>query len=229
MKVKEVMTKDVLTIGPEAPLRDVAALLVERGISGLPVCDEQRRVLGVVSEGDILYKEQVQSTSRGGPLSWLVDASSFESAVKAQARTAGDTMTAPAVTIAPERTVAEAARLMLERSVNRLPVVKGEELVGIVTRADLVRAFSRPDSEIEREIVEDVIRRTLWIDPDNVELRVEHGAVTLGGRMQAKSDAQLLERFVSRVPGVVSVASELTWEHDDSGRNANRAMTRARV
>jgi CBS domain-containing protein len=229
VKIHEVMTKDVLTIGPEAPLRDVAALLVEKGVSGLPVCDEQRRVVGVVSEGDILFKEQGEQPRSGGPLAWLVDATSYDSAVKAQARTAGETMSAPAVTIGPDRTVAEAARMMLEQGVNRLPVVKGDQLVGIVTRADLVRAFSRPDTEIAREIIDDVMRKTLWLEPAAVALAVSRGVVTLSGRLHGRSDAQLLERFVARVPGVIEVNADLTWEHDDTNRKTMKTVGTARL
>lgn len=224
MKVKDVMTRDVLTIGPEASVRDVAAVLVEHGISGLPVCDEQRRVMGVISEGDILFKEHKPTERRRRPLFWLVDGTTPKSILKARARTAGEAMTAPAVTIAPFRSVEEAARVMVDEGVNRLPVVRGDELVGIVTRADLVRAFSRPDQEIERDIRKDVIERNLWLEPGTVELEVERGQVKLAGTLHAKSDANLLERLTQRVPGVVSVQSALTWDVDDTGRKALRPL-----
>jgi CBS-domain-containing membrane protein len=224
MKVQDIMTREVLTIGPEASIRDVAAVLVEHGISGLPVCDEQRRVIGVLSEGDILFKEHDPTVRRGGPLSWLVEGTSRKSIVKARAQTAREAMTAPAVTISPYRGVQEAARLMVEHGVNRLPVVRGDELVGIVTRADLVRAFTRPDKEIEGEIREDVIERNLWLEPGTVKLEVERGHVKLAGKLHAKSDAKLLERLTTRVTGVVSVESALTWNVDDTGRKAMRAI-----
>jgi CBS domain-containing protein len=104
---------------------------------------------------------------------------------------------------------------MLERRVNRLPVLAGERLVGIVTRADLVRAFKRPDEEIAREIVDDAIGESLWVSRDDVTVDVKDGEVTLRGEVQARTDAQLLVRFVSMVPGVVGVSSELTWRTDD--------------
>ena len=224
MKVQDIMTREVLTIGPEASVRDVAAILVEHGISGLPVCDEQRRVTGVVSEGDILFKEHDPTEHRRRPLSWLVDGTTPKSILKARAQTAREAMTAPAVTISPYRSVQEAARVMVEQGVNRLPVVRGDELVGIVTRADLVRAFTRPDKEIERDIREDVIERNLWLEPGTVEVGVERGHVELAGMLHAKSDARLLERLTTRVTGVVSVESALTWTVDDTGRGATRAI-----
>jgi CBS domain-containing protein len=118
-------------------------------------------------------------------------------------------MTSPAIVIAPQRPVAEAARVMVERKVNRLPVVDDLGLVGIVTRADLVRAYVRPDEELEREIRDDVAGRALAIDPNELEITVEQGAVTLAGEVERPVDAELLERFTEAVPGVVSVHSEL--------------------
>lgn len=224
MKVQEIMTGDVLTIGPEAPLKDVARILVEHRVSGIPVCDIERHVLGVVSEGDILYKAQVREERGGGPLAWLLDTGSAAATAKAAARTVSEAMTAPAITISPFRSVDEAARLMTEHGVNRLPVVANGELVGIVTRADLVRAFTRDDEAIRDEIVEELLERTLWLEPGSVEVAVVSGHVRLAGRLQARSDAGLLERLVARVAGVVAVESELGWVVDDSTRRGRRAM-----
>jgi CBS domain-containing protein len=101
---------------------------------------------------------------------------------------------------------------MLDRSVNRLPVVDAHgKLVGIVTRADLVRAFVRADKEIEREILDDVIVRTLWRSPESFRVSVERGEVTLEGRVADADSAQMLRLFVERVPGVVGVRSHITW------------------
>ena len=99
--------------------------------------------------------------------------------------------------------------MMIEEGVNRLPVVDDEErLIGIVTRADLVRAFVRSDAEIEQEIREDVIRRTLWLEPDTIQVEVADGEVRLSGEVETKTDAELIPTFVQRVPGVVSRALE---------------------
>ena len=125
--------------------------------------------------------------------------------LKLAARTAGESMSAPAVTIGRRRPLTEAANRMIDEAVNRLPVVDDEgKLIGIVTRADLVRAFVRSDEEVEREIRDDVIRRTLWIAPDSIEVKVEGGEVRLAGQVETKADAELLPAFVQRVPGVVS-------------------------
>jgi CBS domain-containing protein len=218
MKVKDLMTTGVRTVTPGTPLKEVAAILAEEGISGLPVCDDEGRVIGVVSEADILYKEQARRQRRSGPLGWFAEGQGFDAALKGAARTAGETMSEPPITIGPERAVAEAARLMIERNVNRLPVVRGEELVGIVTRADLVRAFTRSDGEIREEIREEVLKRALWIDPSAIGVEVADGEVTLTGQLEGRSDVQLLLTLVGRVPGVVTVHSEVGWRVDDTRR-----------
>lgn len=205
MKVREIMSADVVTIGPEAGIRDVARLLVDAGVSGLPVCGPQRELLGVVSEGDIVLKE-------GGarPKRRRILGRADRAGRKARATTAREAMTSPVVTISPYASVAEAARRMSDSGVKRLPVVKDGALVGIVSRADLVRAFVRSDDEIRREIREDVLRRTLWLEvPEAVEVDVESGVVKLVGRVESQLDADLLPRLVAGVPGVVAVQSRV--------------------
>lgn len=228
MKVQEIMTRDVLTIGPEADLRDIARIFVENGISGLPVCGAQREVLGIVSEGDILIKERGPIDEERRFRSRLRRAGATE-AKKARAIKVQDAMSAPAITVAPYASVAEAARLMTEHGINRLPVLRGDELVGIVTRTDLVRAFVRPDEAIRREIKDDVLRRTLWLEaPEAIRVEVERGAVQLSGHLEWCSEAILLERLVARVPGVVSLRSTLSWTNDDTTRKEKRELRRAR-
>lgn len=209
MKVKDVMTTGVVSVKPGTSLKRAAEMLVEARVSGLPVVDDEGAVVGVFSEGDVLVKEAGDRGTRGGLLSWLFEASFTDVAAKLAARTVGEAMSAPPLTIGPERPLHEAATRMIESSVNRLPVVADGKLVGIVTRADLVRAFARSDADIEREIVEEIIRRTLWIAPDAVQVSVEGGEVTLRGRVETQTDAELLPVFVERVAGVVSVRSEL--------------------
>jgi CBS domain-containing protein len=210
MKVTDIMTRDVVTVAPGTSIKAVARLLVDRRISGVPVVDEDGTVLGVVSEGDILVKEH----EGHGPASLLGHLLDWDEAerLKHTARDAADAMTSPAVTIRPARPVHEAAGKMLDRGVNRLPVVDDNgRLVGIVTRADLVRAFVRSDHEIEREIRDDVLVRVLWASPDRFAIKVDSGEVTIEGRMADAESEQLLRRLVERVPGVVQVRSRITW------------------
>lgn len=215
--VAEVMTRDVITVGPDMPLKEAATVIAERGVSGVPVCEEDGTVVGVLSESDLLVK-QSGARPRGGLFSLLAESREPADLVKAHAHTAGRAMTAPAITIAPDATVTEAARLMSERNLNRLPVVDAGRLVGIVTRADLVRAFVRSDAEIEEEIRRDVLERTLWAEAGQVELEVRRGTVTLRGALPRRSEVELLERLVRRVPGVITVASSVAWGVDDLTR-----------
>jgi CBS domain-containing protein len=211
MKVRDVMTTEVIAVAPDASLKEVAQQLSRHGISGVPVTDEKRRVVGVVSETEIVRAE-VGDGREPGLLGRMLLGLRLP---KLDGRTAGEAMTSPPINVSPEVDLADAARLMTERRVNRLPVVAGDgTLMGIVTRADLVRAFVRSDEEIERELREDVVLDTLWIDPADLWISVQGGEVRLAGKVDTKADAQLLEHFASRVPGVVSVHSTLRWRID---------------
>ena len=209
MRVRDVMTHDVATVAPDTDLRDLAALLVERRISGVPVV-ENGRVLGVVSERDILFKERPSEGLSRGVLARLMDEGDLT--LKIDARTAREAMTSPPLTIGPSRGVAEAAATMLDENVSRLPVVDHGRLVGIVTQHDLVRAFARSDDEIRREINTDPLVRSCWQRPGDYHVAVEKGVVTLSGKVGNKAQARLIEAFVDRVPGVVGITSRLHWE-----------------
>jgi CBS domain-containing protein len=207
MRVRELMTPDVVTVSPDVSVRAAALLLVEHGISGVPVVDADARVLGVLSETDIVQKE-AGSQRPGGLFHWL-DVESGEIRAKVEARTAGEAMSSPAVTIEAERTINAAASLMLEKGCKRLPVLENGRLVGIVSRSDLVRAFVRSDDEIEQEIREGVALGTFAVAPEALLVKSVNGEVTLGGEVETPEMAQLLVEFVARVPGVVSVRSHV--------------------
>ena len=220
VRVGEVMTRDVVSVTPDTPLKDVAAALVERGVSGLPVCDADGAVVGVLSEADLLVKQGGAPERSGGLFAWLVDTASAPDLAKLRAHTAGEAMTAPAITVESGAPVSEAARTMVSLGVNRLPVVEDGRLVGIVTRADLVRLFTRSDEEIARDIRQDVVKR-LWIAPERIEVEVEQGEVVLRGEAETEAEAELLLKLIPLVAGVVGVRSELSWAVDRSG-NASR-------
>ena len=220
VRVGDVMTRDVVSVTPDTPLKDVAAAIVERGISGLPVCDADGAVVGVLSEADLLVKQGGSPERSGGLFAWLVETASAPDLAKLRAHTAGEAMTSPAVTVETASPVSEAARTMVSLGVNRLPVVEDGRLVGIVTRADLVRLFTRSDEEIARDIRQDVVKR-LWIAPERIEVDVEQGEVVLRGEVDTEVEAGLLEKRIPLVAGVVGVRSELSWAVDRSG-NSNR-------
>lgn len=221
VRIADVMTRDVVSVTPDTPLKDVAAVLVDRGISGLPVCDGDGTVVGVLSEADLLVKQGGSPERSGGLFTWLVDAAAAPDLAKLRAHSAGDAMTAPAVTVEADGPVSEAARTMVSLGVNRLPVVEDGRLVGIVTRADLVRLFTRSDDEIARDIQQDVIRR-LWIAPERIEVEVEQGEVVLRGEVDTEVEVDMLLKRIPLVAGVVGVRSELSWAVDRSGNSSRR-------
>lgn len=221
MKVKDVMTEPVFTVTPDIPLKVAATRMLEYGISGMPVVNHDR-VVGVVSETDVLFKER-SAPDREGLVDWLLHYGDDPPAAKLTARTVGEAMTSPAVTIGPGKSVADAAELLLDLGIDRLPVVEAEELVGIVTRADLVRAFVRDDDEVYQEITDGVILKTVWVDPTQVTVSVEEGRVTLRGFVDSAGEAEQIRRLVDRVPGVVDVESTLTWP--EGARNDARGRT----
>jgi CBS domain-containing protein len=218
MTVGDVMTTTVVSVRAWTPLKEVAQLLIDRRISGLPVVDDDGALLGVVSEADFLMKEQGAQAIRHRPLARFFGESraSRSNLAKIGALTAGEAMTSPALTIAPGRHISEAAALMTARGVNRLPVVDDGRLVGIVSRADLVRAYVRSDDELAATIRDDVLLRILWLDPAQFTVSVRDGVASVSGRVERRSTAEMVERAVSMVPGVVDVEPELSWAVDDS-------------
>jgi CBS domain-containing protein len=217
MNVRDVMTRRVVSVSPETPLKEAAILLVEQRISGLPVVD-RGRVIGVLSEADFLVKAQGGDAIAHRPLARILGDSRDATAKQAKlaAVTAGGAMTSPAVTIGPGGRIADAAALMTARHINRLPVVDEGRLVGIVTRADLVRAYVRTDEELARAIREDVLLRILWLDPARFDVRVENGVATVRGQADRRSSAEMVGRVVAMVPGIVDVLDFVTWAVDDS-------------
>ena len=221
MRVEQIMSREVVNVTPTTSLKDVARRLLERSISGVPVVGDTGKVLGIVSASDILVKTSAELGNRERPSNWLFGDDDRE-ALKRGAQTAADAMSRPAITIDPHCTVAEAARMMVKRSVNRLPVVDDEKLVGIVTRSDIVRAFVRPDSELKEQICTEVLLDTLWIDPTTIDVVVEEGEVALAGVVATRTVAELVPVYISLVPGVVSVdASHLVWRTNVGAQRAH--------
>jgi CBS-domain-containing membrane protein len=217
LTVRDVMTRSVRTVGPDTPLKEVARLLLDAGISGVPVVGALDTVLGVVSEADFLVKEQGARAVRHRRLAPLFgeSAETRSQLDKVEARTAGEAMTAPAVTIAASASIADAAALMTRRGINRLPVIEGGCLVGIVTRADLVRAYLRTDEELARTIREDVLLRILWLDPAAFTVDVRNGEATVTGSVERRSTAAIVEETIKLVPGIVDANVHVRWTVDD--------------
>lgn len=218
MKVRDVMTSEVVRVAPAMRLKDLARLLLDRRITGAPVVDQAGHVVGVISETDLLAKEVGRPLSRRTPLDWIFgERPNPTEQRRREANTVEQAMSAPAMTVEADRPLREAAAIMVDRAVNRLPVVDAGRLVGIITRADLVRAYVRRDEEVLRTVREDVVRGTMWLDPDDLLVKVRDGVVRIAGRVDRRSTSTILEKLIGLVEGVDGVANHLTWDFDDSG------------
>ena len=219
-KVGSVMTTEVVRAEYGTPFKEVARLLRDHRISGLPVVDDDEKVIGVISETDLMVR-QAQTPDPYEPkkrfsLDRLTRAGR-ERAVKARARTAGQLMTQPPVTAHADDTIVEAARTMARHHIERLPVLDEEQrLVGIVTRRDLLQVFLRPDAEIRAEVIDEVLVRALWLPPRGIDVAVTEGVVTLSGQMERKSETEIAVSMTRQMDGVVAVVDKLTHRLDDS-------------
>jgi CBS domain-containing protein len=206
--VRDLMTGDVVSVREDTRYREILRALDRNRVSALPVVDAQDRVVGVVSEADLLRAER-DCEERPRALPRLPRPPRPPD----RAGTARELMTAPAVTIGPEEPVARAARLIEDKGAKRLPVVDGERrLLGIVSRRDLVRMHVRADADIREDITDGVLKHTLWVDPSQVD--VGDGVVELRGRVDRRTTAAFAVRLAEQVPGVVGVVDRLAWDEE---------------
>jgi CBS-domain-containing membrane protein len=160
--VRDVMTREVVTVDERASFKEVATLIAEHRVSALPVLDGKGRVVGIVSEADLLLKEEFAEKPTKDRL--FQSRRQRETRAKAAGDTAAELMTSPAVTVGPDASVAEAARLLHRHGVKRLPVVDpAGPLLGIVSRADLLKVFLHSDADIAREVRQQVLMRAMWM------------------------------------------------------------------
>jgi CBS domain-containing protein len=207
--VRDVMSTHPVSVRKTASFKEIAAKLRELGVSGFPVVDDDGKVIGVVSEADLLVKEALEGGYHGvrGLIAATVHAQERR---KAGGVTAGDLMTSPAVTVGPDDTIEHAARLMYARGLRRLPVVDASgRLAGIVSRTDLLAVFDRPDEEIRLEITGQVIPRLS--EPSWYWVGVKDGIVTLEGTPETIAIGHEVLRQVRDVQGVVAVRDRLAY------------------
>ncbi len=224
MKVGDVMTSEVKTISSDARLKEAATVMVKAGISGLPVVDEDRKVIGIITEADFVNAEANRSWGRQRR---RLLANFLGEAEHHQAKTVADVMSRDPHTIDRGSTVTEAARKMTDLHVKRLPVVTPDGMIeGIISRADVMGAFARDDDELRDEIVNDVLIGVLQLDPEHVSVVVKDGAVTLDGSVPTRTDGRLLEELAVRVEGVISVDASLAWTHDNTKPGSGAAGLR---
>lgn len=222
-RIDQLMTRDVVSVRGDAPFKEIVRTLSEHRVTAVPVVDGGGRVVGLVSEADLLRKTADQAAAPSG-MPAVPDLESWEQA-KAEGTRAEELMSAPAVCARPEWTVAEAARLMEVQRVKRLVVVDGDDhLLGIVSRRDLLAVYLREDDDIRREIVEDVLGDTLRLEPTSLAVEVHDGRVELSGRLPSRGMVPAVERMCATVDGVVSVSStRLTCDVDDTEQGGGRS------
>jgi CBS domain-containing protein len=218
MKAADVMVKDVIAAGPATSVREVASLMLEHRISGVPVIDGERRVLGVLSEGDLIRRPELGTDKPAGWLSvFLSEDESARDFVKTHGMTVREVMSQPAICVTPETPLAEVVRLMERHRVKRLPVVAQGKLAGLLTRADLLRALvarqsvspaASSDQEL-RDRIDSLLRHEDWATSAFVNVVVEDGVAQLWGSVESESQREALILAVRGVPGVRDVQAHL--------------------
>lgn len=210
--VADVMTTEVAAVPETAGYKEIAALLRRHGVSALPVLGPDRRVIGVVSEADVLDVHASRELPRGAiRLAWQLRQWS-----RASKATAADLMSAPVVTIGPDASVAEAARLLQERRLTRLPVTDAQgRLAGVISRADVLSILERPDDLIRHQVMTKVIAEGFELNPRTFQVEVSSGLVTIAGPVDNRSAAMRLIGAVWQVDGVCGVRDRLRYPKEE--------------
>jgi CBS domain-containing protein len=217
MQAQDVMTTKVVAVAPDTPVTEIAKLLVERQISGVPVVSDERRLLGIVSEGDLIHGLGQEGARR----SWWLDLfaspqTRAKEYLKSHGRLASDVMTREVVSVTPDTPLPEIARLLETRRIKRVPVLRNGELVGIVSRADLLRGFAlQPSADANAD--DRMLRERLTVEFERsgvrshayVNIVIRDGAVHLWGIVPTQEEAEALRRAAERVAGVASVENHL--------------------
>jgi CBS-domain-containing membrane protein len=213
-KAEAVMTAEVVTARPTSSFRELVRLLQQHRISAVPIVDDSGRLVGIVSEADLLVKE---GYPHGTEDVGVVDAIRQRRRLgKATGTCAAELMATPVITIPRGSSVVNAARLMMRLGVKRLPVVDAQgKLVGIVARSDLLKVFLRPDPAIRWEVEHDVVCGRLGIPAGDLQVEVRHGVVAVRGEVERRSQISALVRQVQAVDGVIEVDAQLSWRIDD--------------
>ena len=199
-RVRDVMTYEVVSVLPDTPFKQCVEMVRAHRVGALPVLDSSGRLLGILTESDLLSQEVARPDDS-----------------RRSARLADEAMTRALVTVDPGVTLAEAARLMHSALVRHLLVIDGGgRLVGIVARADLLKVVLRSAESIRREVEDELLPRTFGIPHGSLEIEVRDGVVKIGGEVETESLARLVLAFVERVEGVVAVEGTLSHRSDDT-------------
>ncbi len=208
----DVMTTDVMSVTPETPVRDVAKLMYTRRISGVPVIDRDKRVIGIVSEGDLIkHVEVVGEQRRAGWLAAFTSANALaHDYVKTHGHIAGELMSAPVITVAPAASLAECARTLKQHRIKRVLVVEDGRLIGLVTRGDLLKALATADVAQPARVDDRAIRERLfaavegqrWAHLLSKDIVVQDGVIRISGFVESEDERHAWRLAAETIPGV---------------------------
>ena len=228
MNASDVMTRGVVTVRPETPLDEAIRLMLDKHVSGLPVVDADRRLVGILSEGDMLRRAEL-GTENLRPR-WLEiflgTGRMATDYVETHSRRVGDVMTTTVFTVAETTPLDEVVAIMERKHVKRLPVVTYDEVVGMVSRADLLRALARLFPHAPEQAVSDTalrsqvlaeLRRQDWAPGGALTVTVEGGVVDLDGTILDERERSAIRVVAENVPGVRSVRDHLVWVEPNTG------------
>lgn len=211
--VASVMTTRVITARPDTPFKDVVATMAEHGISAVPVVDDRDRPIGVVSEADVLAKQEFHGGEDEQPHG---DRAARNRWYQALARMAGELMTTPVLTVEADRPVSAAARLLAKEKVRRLFVLDADgRLAGVVSRRDLLRVYLHSDEQIRADLEALLASPGIGVAPQTVEVAVVSGLATVDGVLPTRQQADTVARAVLAMPGVVGMRNNLRYVVDD--------------
>jgi CBS-domain-containing membrane protein len=223
LTVGEVMTNRVISVREETPFKELVRLMKDHDVSGLPVLDSRGCLAGIVTEADLLEVVgeptgiKKRHTQFGRLLDRLLTPGHPQTIARATANTSAKSlMTSEVITTTPETPVRDAARHIVESGVKRLPVIdESSRVVGIVSRQDLLRPYLREDEGIQEEVLENLARKVLWIDPSTIKVVVDQGVVKLHGTVAKQSQKDILIELTHRVDGVVDVEDHINAAEND--------------
>jgi CBS domain-containing protein len=220
MKARDVMTSPVITVKPTASVKEVARLFLERRISAVPVVDDQGKIVGIVSEGDLVHRSEI-STERRRPW-WLAlmagDGALAAEYIKAHANRVDEIMTRNVITAAPDTPLHEIAEMLEKYGIKRLPIVRDWQLLGIVSRANLVQAIATSGSKLDIPLSDATIRENLlthlseqsWAHTMPLNATVNGGVVDLWGYVESDTERKAIRIAAEATPGVRAVNDHMT-------------------
>jgi CBS domain-containing protein len=224
LTVGDLMTRDVICAKEHTPVKELVGLMKQHNISGLPVVDDDGALVGIVSEVDLLtiigepgHEAGTTRKRTHGWVDWLLRSGRSTTVEdRSDTSTAASFMTSDVVTAQASAPIREAARAMIEARVKRLPIVdEARKVIGIISRQDLLRPFLQSDENIRQEVLDNLAKRVLWIDPSNLNVVVNKGVVDLHGHVALRSQKEILIELARRVDGVVAVEDHLVAAEDD--------------